>query len=346
MTQTDRVAHADLRIRPAVSSSSHIQSLDGIRAASIIFVLMAHTLPLGPKDWALNVASGRFGMALFFCLSGYLITSMLYRSPAIRPFLIRRLCRIIPAVWLYLVVLLVFFDLPWQAFVRNMLFVQNYLVAYQTTGPISHLWSLAVEIHFYLAVALAVWLGGRKALWLIPPAAVIVTGLRIDLGVVSNINTHLRVDEILAGGCLALIVQHWGDTLRRWFAHDGLAAGIWTLLLILLAISSHDQGGWLTYLRPYFSMALVGVTMHCGLRPLLQILESRVAAYIARISYALYIYHPLMIWGVMNAGSSLERYLIKRPVSYALTLAAAHLSTFFWEARWQTIARNWTKAAH
>ena len=56
--------------------------------------------------------------------------------------------------------------------------------------------------------------------------------------------------------------------------------------------------------------------MHARFVVLSTILESRPAAYIARISYALYIWHPLMVFGWMNTGSDLVRYLIKRPVSY------------------------------
>ena len=70
------------------------------------------------------------------------------------------------------------------------------------------------------------------------------------------------------------------------------------------------------------------------------LLEGRVAAYIARISYALYIYHPLMIFGWMNAGSDWLRYLVKRPISYLLTWAAAHASTYFWEMPFQQLARR------
>ena len=72
-------------------------------------------------------------------------------------------------------------------------------------------------------------------------------------------------------------------------------------------------------------------------------LEGPVTAYIARISYALYVYHMLMIWGWMNDGSTMERYLLKRPLSFALTFAAAHVSTFYWERYWQTLARRLTQ---
>jgi peptidoglycan/LPS O-acetylase OafA/YrhL len=96
------------------------------------------------------------------------------------------------------------------------------------------------------------------------------------------------------------------------------------------------------YARPYLAAALVGIVISCRLPVLHPILESKPATYIAAISYALYIYHPLMIWGWMDEGSTMVRYLLKRPVSYAMTWAAAHASTFWWEAYWQRLAHRLT----
>lgn len=329
----DATGHANGRL-------SHVASLDGVRAASILLVVAAHTAPLGPGSWELNGMAGRMGMALFFCLSGYLIVSMLWRDPDVPAFLVKRLLRIVPALFLYLTVLLVFFDLPLRSYLLNLFFLSNYLVAGMEGGPLSHLWSLCVEVHFYLAIALAVALGGRRAVLIVFPAAIVVTGLRIEAEVISNINTHLRADEILVGGWLALIAMRHGDRLRARLAPARVAAPLIAVLTVLFMISSHDRGGALVYLRPYLALALVGAVMHCNLRLVLAVLEGRIARYIARISYALYIWHPLMIFGVMNSGSTLERYLLKRPVSYALTWAAAHVSTVYWESHWQRLARR------
>lgn len=326
------------------AAGGYVLCLDGVRAASILLVLLAHTAPLGPQAWLFNGMAGRMGMALFFCLSGYLITTMLYRDPDVLPFITKRLMRIVPALFLYLTFLLIFFDLPLKSYVLNLLFLTNYLVVGMEGGPLSHLWSLCVEVHFYLAISLAVLIGGRNAVWLVFPAALLVTWMRIETGTNSNINTHLRVDEILVGGWLGLIALHFGDRLRRALANPVLAWGLIVGLSVLFMVSSHDNGPPVTYLRPYIAMTLVGVIMHCDLRTLLNILESRVAQYIARISYALYIWHPLMVFGWMSSGSTLEKYLLKRPVSWTLTWVAAHVSTHYWEVHWQRLARRLVKS--
>ena len=53
--------------------AGRIPALDGLRAASILLVLAAHLLPLGPAVLQLNSTAGLSGMAIFFSLSGFLI---------------------------------------------------------------------------------------------------------------------------------------------------------------------------------------------------------------------------------------------------------------------------------
>ena len=85
-------------------ASERLQVLDGWRGISILLVLAAHLLPLGPKAWALNETAGPMGMALFFTLSGFLITRFLLKHASIPDFLIRRTFRIVPLAWLSMIV--------------------------------------------------------------------------------------------------------------------------------------------------------------------------------------------------------------------------------------------------
>ena len=62
---------------PVARSAHRFAMLDGWRALSILLVLAAHLLPLGPKSLGLNDAVAPMGMALFFTLSGFLITRFL-----------------------------------------------------------------------------------------------------------------------------------------------------------------------------------------------------------------------------------------------------------------------------
>lgn len=330
----------------------HIAALDGVRALSILFVLAAHTLPLGPKALQLNAASGAMGMSLFFCLSGFLIVSLLSRNADAVSFLIRRVLRIVPAVAVYVLLMVLFFGIGWQAVADNALFITNY--TFEGRGhagpaadtpiiaPMTHLWSLSVEMHFYIAIGLAAVLLGRHCVWLVIPAALAVTANRIAVSVEINIATHLRVDEILSGGILALVALHYGARLRGGLARNRVALPALMAALVLWFLSCHPAFEPVMYFRPYLAALVVGIVIHSRIPLLHPVLEGRIASYIAKVSYALYIYHPMMIWGWMNEGSITERYLLKRPVSWVLAFAAAHVSTFWWEARWQALARRLT----
>lgn len=318
----------------------HIPALDGVRATSILAVVAGHTLPLAFGGFNGNGAIAPIGMALFFCLSGFLIVSMIHRNPDVFSFLVKRIFRIVPAVALYLVILAVVFQIPWDMFLANILFISNYwhVGLNKVIAPTSHLWSLCIEMHFYITIALLTLLMGRKCLWLIPPAALIVTGMRIEAGAHTVIMTHLRVDEILVGGTLALIAIHRGTQIKAFLTPLWRPVALLVVIAPVWFISGWD--GPLAYARPYLTATLVGILIHSRLPGVHAVLEGGIARYIAKISYALYIYHPLAIFGWFNQGGTAERYLFKRPISYALAWGAAHASTYFWESPWQKLARR------
>jgi peptidoglycan/LPS O-acetylase OafA/YrhL len=314
------------------STEARISVLDGLRAISILLVLGAHLLPLGPKSLQLNVAAGAMGMSLFFALSGFLITETLLRNPDVLAFLAKRLARILPLAYLFTGVAFVFFGLGWQATVLHALFVVNYLDAFMVKHLTDHLWSLCVEMHFYAAIALAVLLGGRRAVWLVWPACLAVTLLRVSTGTYISIETHLRVDEILAGACVATLVHHrFRFAGARWL----LAPAV-----LLWAAASHQGAGALQYLRPYSTALLLFAALDLGAHRPANLLTTRPLRYVATISYALYVIHPATAFGWMNTGGPIERYLLKRPLTFALTFALAHLSTFYWEKPWQALVRR------
>ena len=134
------------------ADSSRLAVLDGWRGISILLVLACHLLPLGPKSWQLNDTAGPMGMALFFTLSGFLITRFLVEHSSITDFLIRRFFRIVPLAWLAMLVVLLMDGAPWSSVLPNFLFYAN-LPPQHLTDVGSHLWSLGVEVQFYVGVA-------------------------------------------------------------------------------------------------------------------------------------------------------------------------------------------------
>lgn len=320
-------------------SDEKLPVLDGLRAISILLVLACHLLPLGPKALDLNGTAGSMGMSLFFALSGFLITSGLMKKPDIHEFLARRLARILPLAYVYTVLVFLVFSFDPKALLWTDLFVVNYLVQY--LGPwTAHFWSLCVEMQFYLAIGLVVLVAGRKGLWIVWPACVAITMHRVSVEAYVSIFTLQRVDEILAGACIATLHPHFNTVKVK------VGPAVMLIAVLLWAVSSHPLAGALQYFRPYTTAILLAASVYYGATYPETLLASRPMRYIATISYALYIIHPATAYGWMGEGDKLTKYLLKRPISFALTFALAHLSTFYWERPWQLAAKRWIQKRH
>ena len=311
--------------------------LDGWRAISILCVMAAHMLPLGPKRFRLNEMAAEVGMCLFFTLSGYLITMTLIYRPSVSEFLMRRLCRILPLAWLFLLIVLPVLHVPAPAYPAHFLFYLNLPLRWLTPWT-GHFWSLCVEVQFYLGVAILFGIAGRKGLRLLPLLAIAVTIFRAWNGVTSSIVTYYRIDEIFAGATLALIsaglmAPRLGRLLDR--IHPGLA-------LALLLVCCHTATGPANYFRPYMASLLVGSTLWQSGRRSVRFLHSRRLAHIAAISYALYVLHPLTTHGAwFDPADKVLKYL-RRPLGIALSFTGAHLSTRYYESRWIALGKRWS----
>lgn len=311
-------------------SPPHISVLDGWRGCSILLVLAAHLLPLGPKAERLNDATGMLGMVLFFILSGFLITSFLLKKAPLTDFLLRRLLRILPLAWLYLLVALAISSASLSAWIGHFFFYAN--LPPKSLLPLTdHMWSLCVEMQFYLGIALLVALLRGYGLLLLPLLGLLCTALRVwDQAYVSTV-TPYRLDEILAGCTLALLYHgHLGARCLHWLQRGSTW---WWLLLLALPLSCLHQTQWLNYARPYLAAALVGSTLCNAETPLARFLQQRWLAWLAGISYALYVLHPLLAASWLGSGDVIEKYL-KRPLLFAVLFALAYFSTHFYEHRW------------
>jgi peptidoglycan/LPS O-acetylase OafA/YrhL len=308
-------------------------ALDGLRALSILLVLAAHLLPLGPKQWQINVAAGSMGMSLFFALSGFLIFRALERS-AVFDFLVKRAARVLPLVYAYIVIVGLLYPMSPAALLGSFGLYLNYRPDLML--PVTeHLWSLGVELHFYIGMAILAAIHRKALVPMVWIACFGITMLRIIESTHTTIVTHLRLDELLIGACIATLRLPSRPSPKRLMS-------FWLLAMVFWAIASHPAASWLQYLRPYSAGLLLAFTLlNLPAGRLAEWLCSAPARYIASISYALYVIHPLTAHGWWNSGSIGERYLLKRPLGIAITFVLAHVSTFFWERWWNRSARRW-----
>lgn len=137
--------------------------VDSIRGIAILMVVAFHAFSFTPCT-KLQEASMRFlqalslGVPLFFILSGFLISQIVFRQQhdfSFSSYAIRRFARIAPAflasIFLYLLLDGTLIHKPWDSLVltfQNILTLPNLLQSIRTINPVS--WSLLVEIHFYV----------------------------------------------------------------------------------------------------------------------------------------------------------------------------------------------------
>lgn len=320
------------------STENYFQVLDGWRGLSILFVLATHLLPLGPKAWRLNDTAGPVGMALFFTLSGFLIANFLIHRPNIHDFIIRRFFRVIPLAWLYLVIALPILGASLEQVPAHFAFYANWPPMDFVAGT-SHFWSLCVEMQFYVGIALLVLLLKDRALLLIPFLCLFITLYRVNDGVHIAINTYYRIDEILVGVIVALAYNNKiGGLLPRFFS--------WVnpyYVILILFVSCHPDSGFMNYFRPYLAATVVAATLYAPPPSLAKFLNLRILVYLASVSYALYVIHPLLAHTWLGSGDVIEKYA-KRPLLFAILFSLAHLSSFYYEKYWITLAKKLTKS--
>jgi peptidoglycan/LPS O-acetylase OafA/YrhL len=171
-----------------VVGPQRVASLDGLRGLAVLLVLAHHSAQTaGRPDHPLNLflngilLAGWTGVDLFFVLSGFLITGILYdargRANYFRTFFMRRFLRIFPLYYVSLLILVVLLpallppdpalqhmqqELPWYwAFLAN---VRIAYAGWSESSYILHFWTLAVEEQFYIVWPFLVFSLSRTAL--------------------------------------------------------------------------------------------------------------------------------------------------------------------------------------
>lgn len=145
---------------PAYLDKIKFPSLDGLRAISIIFVIVHHVY-FNEQFWTNVIDLGRIGVHIFFVISGFLITTLLIKEKIstgkinLKNFYIRRAFRILPVLFLFLLTLMFLnnlFDLKISglSFFTSFLFLGNLGIDTSETWYTGHFWSLAIEEQFYL----------------------------------------------------------------------------------------------------------------------------------------------------------------------------------------------------
>ncbi|WP_144637158.1 acyltransferase family protein [Bordetella genomosp. 13] len=346
------LAHADPagKLAGTVPIADHyLPALDGLRAISILLVMVAHM-------WLSHIVPGGLGVTIFFFISGFIITRVLLREHGatgrigIGAFYGRRALRLLPALYVFVLASLAAMlaagsPIPWPDVLAAVLHYANYWSLFpgafpawgNMNSPLGITWSLAVEEHYYLIYPfLLAWLLPRPGRLMALLGALIVAVLAWRLYLALHVgldalpayriykSTDTRVDSILYGALYALLWSRCDRFARMAGTWPLFALGLALMLVSLLLRDPVFRETWRYSLQ---GVALAAMFAWLALRPSRgsRLLSHPLLVYIGRISYSLYLYHWLALVCV-------EQFMPESPLPArmaAVSLAsfgAAHLS--------------------
>lgn len=276
-----------------------IPSLNGLRALSILFVLVAHLS--GTQNFISSHTVelyGKFGVRVFFILSGYLITYLLLKerdktgSISLPNFYLRRAYRIIPASYVFMIVIIAanWKALSWPNIVTALTFSSSYY--HRGNWILGHLWSLSVQEQFYLLWPPTLLLFFRRRVPIL--IAIIACGPPVRIlfwllwGRPVLDHSFPVFADCLAMGCLLAILEpRWNTWHRvltsRWF----VIVPVVTVLMPLMQLYSSR-----TYQVAGLTLTHAGIALSVAhaIQKEYWLLNWRPLAWMGGLSYSIYLW--------------------------------------------------------
>ena len=308
-----------------------IPSLDGLRAISILLVVLGHLAKSSHAPQIYWDYYATTGVRVFFVISGYLITTILLKEQnrtatiSLQTFYIRRAYRIFPAALFFMLAMVVVYwrDLRWYNIAAAFLYAANF----DAFRPwiFGHLWSLSVEEQFYLLwpSVLKYWYRSRVAILFgvvvfAPIGEAILYFLKFPGG---NIGAFPGVAGNLAAGCLLAMFATRLPRIKPVWAVAMLLA---VILIPLYDANTRERTLFLIFgLNPMLHFSIAGLLLHVVQVPY-RFLNWQPVAWLGRISYSLYLWQqPFCADPKLRSGyfavfalfaACLSYYLIEQPM--------------------------------
>lgn len=319
-------APASELLEPAFRPGTHIPALDAVRGLAIVLVTLYRfagvekELP-GADQWLFRLCGeGYRGVDLFFVLSGFLITGILFDAKGkpgyFRNFYMRRSLRIFPLYYGTLLLFLVALPLLGSSYVwfpeaqANQawlwLYGSNVLQGWTASwnlGYFNHFWSLAVEEHFYFVWPLVIFCCTRKQAVVVCVATIVLTlAIRaawiVTTGndVAMEVCTWFRMDGLALGGLLALAIRGPGGLPAILPTARVVAAFCGAAIVGLMLLPNGRLLGLPMTLFAVFFGSMILLAVNAKQTSLLgRFWNSRVLQFFGKYSYAMYVFQNLLI---------------------------------------------------
>ncbi|MET3843518.1 acyltransferase [Bradyrhizobium sp. OAE829] len=331
-----------------------IPSLDGLRGLAACMVLVSHVSNVtGLWGGLFGSGGGQVGVMVFFVLSGYLISGLYldrsFTTASVQDYLIRRAARVLPMFYFIVTIALVLHTVQ----SRTGLLVSIYPVSldqafwhYAILSGASVLWTIPVEIHFYLLFIGVWWLRTRIGnVWL---GAICVSAMVFYWALPVQVPDRPRVFPYYLVFFLAGMLVERLLPMRRqptlswpWSWILAPAAALPFLIYPNIWLTFFNPSGWLARAEyqqmwhdPLSVMAVSALLIAALLsRPIKALLSTRIMIYLGTISYSMYLLHHPVI-DMLAIHTSLRAHPIAFLLAtFSLTAGLASLTYFGIERR-------------
>ena len=326
----------------------HRPQLDGLRTIAVVMVAIYHWFDI--RFYGVEPPLGRLGVGLFFVLSGYLITGILLNIRekvgtsgssllfAAKSFTMRRIIRLVPALYLYLAVIWLTGYYSDDGWLWYLTYTGNFRIESVGDWPVgvAHLWSLAVEEQFYLVAPIVILFYPRERMksLLIGSIMAIVFLNSLPASEHSIILPPTAFLGLIFGCVIAIeafdtSTAPLNQTLQRWAL--GCSVGYGVLYFLRVKGVLPYQSIVFADFVGYIAMAGIVWAVAVGLDPdrkRARVLMHPWMQHLGRISYGLYLWHFFASYLRANILGFIPRQidLFEFVIMGSITVALAQLS--------------------
>jgi peptidoglycan/LPS O-acetylase OafA/YrhL len=353
------------------SKTIYFPGLNGLRAIAAIAVVVSH-ITLALKEFDLDPAifgsfkDGKpiglllaaYGVTIFFVLSGFLITYLLQADKEqndidIKKFYVRRILRIWPLYYLYFAIALIVIWLTgaktdlhaWPFYIffaANVPFILGNII-----GPVAHYWSLGVEEQFYLfwpwvnkkihdnkiipilCVSIGAMVGAKLALHVLHPDSKLEMAIHVT-----------RFHCMMVGALGAILYKRDNQLFFKIVDNRVVQTGAWIAVLLMIINKFHIAS--IIDNEIVSIIALVLIIGQIRIKNRIVNLEKSVFDFLGKISYGIYVIHPLLILFMSKIFLMINipvpyKYFVVYTAVLAVTILFSYLSYTYFEKYFLTL---------
>jgi len=335
---------------------SRIPSLDGLRAFSIVLVLIAHVSLQYPFLRRYVEHVGNYGVRIFFVISGFLITGLLLRELqktgriSLKDFYIRRTLRIFPAFYVYLLTVVL---LSWAGILillpGDVLHTLTYTMNYHMVRSwwVNHVWSLSVEEQFYLLWPTVLVVAGLQrglkaaaAMILAAPIFRAILFFYFEAGPTALGRHFEAVADALAFGCLLAATYEFLGRQPRYVAFaKSPVSFVAAFALLILPSGMYKVSPALYYLAGQTianlgAVLLIDRSVRFPVSLSGRFLNWAPVALVGTWSYSIYLWQELFL------AHQLDGFRLRFPMNLIAALTASLLSYYLVEVNFRSLGRK------